>query len=215
MPDSLPPRLGRHWFFQVSPAAFEAPEAPDFLEDWWEAGHPAIVRRPCWSEDFNWIEGGIALPPPPKVRCPVRVPRAAVRNFFPPPRVEECPSLQSSLIRDLASACADCGETLRVFGSHAWQALTRLPYVQPDSDMDLVVFLENAWSDFLPVLRRFPVPPELDLEIVLSDGSGFLWREFMQESPRILFKGNQQISLGDKSEIESLHQPATQPAAVA
>lgn len=208
-PDPLPPRLlGRHWFFHVSPGTDALPDSPAFLQSWWEVGRPAIIRRPCWSEDFTWIEAGIALPPPQKLRCPFRIPRSAVRDFFPPPLTTECPSLQTNTaISDLASACADCDETLRVFGSHAWQALTDLPYVQSGSDVDLVLFLKNAWSDLLPVLRRFPLPSNFDLEIVLSDGSGFLWREFMQDSPRILFKGNQQILLGDKSEIESRHQP--------
>ena len=81
---------------------------------------------------------------------------------------------------------SDAGTTLQVYGSFAWQYMTGLAYVHPDSDLDLrlcvpshavacavVRLLENADANTRSPLR-------LDGELAFPDGSAIAWREYLQ-----------------------------------
>mgnify|MGYP003948967173 CR=1 FL=1 len=77
------------------------------------------------------------------------------------------------------SAAAGC--RARVYGGFGWQALTRLAYVHPDSDLDLLlpvsapvhadvvvqVLAEATWQG-----------PRLDGELLFPDGAAIAWREW-------------------------------------
>ena len=93
-----------------------------------------------------------------------------------------------------------------MFGSHAWQHLTGLPYVSPSSDLDLLIFLDSpaAWQGVRDALSETPLPPGIDLEIVLSGDASFSWREYSTSPADILFKGNSRVWKDEKSAVEKI-----------
>lgn len=207
MPHDVRECPGRHWFLRAHPEAdivCEDDSRLEFVRGWLREKRPLIVRRPVYSEDGRYVEAGLALPG--RSRLGVRVATEAVEEFFLPPLVKECASLrEQNNTSAWEEVCQLCGEELRVFGSHAWQALTGLDYVTSTSDVDLVVFLRSSWERFLEFAGRAGSPRNIDLEIVLSSGAAFLWREFLQDTPRLLFKGNERVWLGTKADIPLLH----------
>ena len=80
----------------------------------------------------------------------------------------------------LAALCAiDCGA--RVHGGFGWQALTRLAYVHPASDIDLLLPVGDAvHAD--AVVRLLAAAdwdgPRLDGELLFPDGAAIAWREW-------------------------------------
>ena len=145
---------------------------------------------------------GLALPPNPiKQRLAYSLPRALVREVSAPPLWKDC----SADLEQLQLAAETGGAELRTFGSHAWQHMTGLPYVTETSDIDLLLFLNcrQSWETISQGLEQVAAlkEPGIDLEIVLSGDASFSWREFAGPSPRLLFKGNSRVWLGEKSDI--------------
>jgi len=52
--------------------------------------------------------------------------------------IEQLPSIDAVALRRLAYAGQVAGIELRVFGSFAWEALTGMSYLTPESDVDLL-----------------------------------------------------------------------------
>ena len=198
-----PERFHRHVFVWVCADDAHVKSDP-ILRDWVELGRPLIVRRPCHSTDGADVCVGLSLPPSPnKRRLAFDLPRALVRKISEPPLWKDC---SDSL--ELLQLAADAGGTeLRTFGSHAWQHLTGLPYVTETSDIDLLLFLSSlqSWKIIRQSLEQIGElkVPGIDLEIVLSGDASFSWREFINDSPRLIFKGNARVWLGEKGDVSS------------
>ena len=156
-----PERFRRHCFVWLDP---DIPQTlppvrlgSEVLERWIPDGRPLVVRRPCLGPNGDTVHLGIALPPSlGKQRIAVEVPRSSVQPVLEPPSWEDCgahvsPSAHRA-VRELEAAAAAAGVTLRTFGSHAWQFLTKLPYVHPDSDLDLILPVDTAavWDGLRP-----------------------------------------------------------------
>lgn len=210
-----PERFRRHCFVWLDP---DIPQTlppvrlgSEVLERWIPDGRPLVVRRPCLGPNGDTVHLGIALPPSlGKQRIAVEVPRSSVQRLLEPPSWEDCgahvsPSAHRA-VRELEAAAAAAGVTLRTFGSHAWQFLTKLPYVHPDSDLDLILPVDTAavWDGLRPRLEAlsWPSAPRMDLEVIVKGDASFQWREFITQSPRLLFKGNSSVWLGEREDVD-------------
>ncbi len=152
---------------------------------------PLIVRRPCLSDDGQEVFLGLALPG--KKRMAFRISAASVRTVEFPPVWENdafrCP-----------------GFVFRLYGSRAWERLTGLPYVTPDSDLDLLVDIDSraGWESFLSSCPRFPERPRVDLEVIFHGDASFSWREYLGPAQDILIKSNRRVWLMRKDRLAEL-----------
>lgn len=197
-----PERFHRHAFVWLAPDAREisAPlEKNALLSEWLSAKRPLIVRRRTESNPPGLLPLGLALPG--KRRVAFALSPADVLNVAPPPVIP----LSGEIFDHLATAARDAGTELRAFGSHAWQFLTGLAYVTPESDTDLLIFLEDlaGWETLRAALETIPLPPKIDLEIVLRRDASFSWREFAAAGEHLLFKGETRVWLGQKTDVAS------------
>jgi len=82
----------------------------------------------------------------------------------------------------LCAALRACGAAPRVHGSYGWQHLTRLSYLQPESDLDLCIAVADAsHADAVAaLLQDWHVPAlRLDGELVFDGGRAVAWREWL------------------------------------
>ncbi len=183
----------RHAFVRLAESAWReaTPEGGeiDVLRDWLENGHPLIVRRPCVSEDGTEVFLGLALPG--RRRMAFRVPSASVCSVEPPP---------------LWDGKAIPGFAFRLYGSRAWEHLTGLSYVTPESDVDLLVDIESQaeWGSFLTSDFRLPAQPRVDLEVIFCGDASFSWREYLGPAGEILIKSNRRVWLERKERLAAL-----------
>jgi phosphoribosyl-dephospho-CoA transferase len=87
----------------------------------------------------------------------------------------------AAALHALLAALADAGCAPRAYGGFGWQALTRLAYVHPASDLDLLLAVESpAQADAVArVLAAHAwAGPRLDGELLLPDGGAVAWREW-------------------------------------
>ncbi len=190
--------------FRDAPPPAPDPKDAEILREWLQLGRPLVVRRPCLSSDGVCV--GLSLPPSPKKRQIAWVlPRSDVREVAQPPVWQGGGAEAAEPIRAAAEAA---GVKLRMFGSHAWQNLTGLPYVTKASDLDLLLFLKTraSWEKIRESLEPFawPSAPRIDLEIVLNEDASFSWKEYAQTSHRLLFKGNSRVWMGGNMDVEEL-----------
>lgn len=175
------------------------------VAEWVIAGRPFVVAR-RQPEDVNGtLRLGLALPDKRRIGFHLR--SDAVARSAPPPLLADVPmpaSWQPSLT-SLAAAATRAGVPARLYGSLAWQALTGLDYVRPDSsDVDLLFTPGDALAlARLAVLLR-PLAgqdhPRLDGEIVLPGGLAVSWREWLGGGP-VLVKAPSTLFLADASAL--------------
>jgi len=104
--------------------------------------------------------------------------------------------------RALVAALALEGCRARVYGGFGWQAITRLPYVHAESDLDLLLpVCTPAHAD--DVTRRLATAawdgPRLDGELLFPDGAAVAWREWLDHrqgrTSRVLVKRLRGVAL--------------------
>jgi malonate decarboxylase holo-[acyl-carrier-protein] synthase len=211
--------LRRHCFAWFSQAACHSDEVvrdapPDDLktaESWLECGLPVIIRRPCVSEDGSNIFVGLAPPEAGKRRMAFCFPASCLRALTDPPLWRDCVPLASqetvATVDPIQTAAADSGLLLQTFGSYAWQFHTSFSYVTQHSDVDLIVPVNRKqdWIRFRKLMAGISREwPRIDLEIVLTGDASFSWWEFINSGTRLLFKGNRDVWIGQKSAVETL-----------
>lgn len=185
----------RHAFVRLAENAWReaTPESGDInvLREWIAAGRPLIVRRPCLSDDGQEVFLGLALPG--KKRMAFRVSVASVQSIEPPPVWD-----------DEAVRCP--GFVFRLYGSRAWELLTGLSYVTPESDLDLLVDIDSlaGWGGFLSAGLRLPAQPRVDLEVIFRGDASFSWREYLGPAGDILIKSNCRVWLERKDRLADL-----------
>lgn len=185
--------LRRHAFVRLEKDAWEFASAdsgdPATLRDWLAHGRPLIVRRPCLTEDGQNVFLGLALPG--KRRLAYQVPMKTISS------VESPPLWRGEFLAAL---------TPRLFGSHAWQELTGLPYVTETSDVDLLVDIASfdEWQHLLFLDPGLPEVPRMDLEIVLKGDASFHWKEYLAPGEDILIKSNRHVWLERKDRLATL-----------
>jgi phosphoribosyl-dephospho-CoA transferase len=95
----------------------------------------------------------------------------------------------------------------RVVGSLAWQALTGLTYLTPQSDLDFV--LHTRPDTDLPRLAasiqtiETAAPMRLDGELIRTDDAAVSWREFNAGACQLLVKTAAGVALIDRNDFVS------------
>jgi phosphoribosyl-dephospho-CoA transferase len=186
--------LPRHTLVWIAPAwhAYLLGKASDAgaaaaLRRWFAADWPLVARRrdPAVT-DPDIVALGLPLPPAQgKRRLAFAVPwRAVARCEAPWPLARVRERLPQVVAQRLAPL--DAG-TLpsppRVFGSYAWEAITGMPYVGSESDLDLTV-APTAHAVLAPLLacladweRRSTL--RIDAEIRFPGQRAVAWREWL------------------------------------
>ena len=184
-----PARLQRHHFVRA--------DCPD-LDGWFAAGRHAVVRTPCHDPANDLVCCGVCFPPNPgKSRVALTLPRAAVRECFPPPPLADCLGIVPAAWRGPLERLLDFAP--RVYGSLAWQRLTGLEYFRPGSDVDLLL---DAPENLPALLERLAALPfRADGEILLPGGAAFSWREALNGAPDILIKTRDRAFLSTKASL--------------
>lgn len=161
------------------------------LREWIANGRPLIVRRPCLSDDEKEVFLGLSLPG--KRRMAFRVPVGSVRSVEPPPVWT-------------GGVIGGTGVVFRLYGSRAWELLTGLSYVTPESDLDLLVDIGSLaeWESFLASGLQLPARPRVDLEVIFCGDASFSWREYLSSAGDILIKSNRRVWLERKDRLATL-----------
>lgn len=135
----------------------------------------------------NTIAVGLALPPTQgKRRIALSVAAHDIARYTPPlllaDAIAHAPAGWQSALAELDIAAANIDLEMRVFGSLAWQALSGLPYVTPQSDIDLLWRpLSNAQlQQGIALLARWEQDHWLraDGEVLFGASSAVSWREW-------------------------------------
>lgn len=189
--------LARHSLVWLSDAGWEHAQTSRALPEqivmrnWRDAALPAVARRAegdATPHEAVWL--GLALPPDPctggKPRIAFHVAARHVLQVGAPLKLGDAlgaapPTWQKGL-RALQAAAT--GESLQVhtFGSLAWQAVTGMTYLTPQSDIDLLWYPRNSreLDAAIELLVRFADELPLDGEIVFPDGQGVAWKEWLR-----------------------------------
>lgn len=180
------------------------------LAGWRERGWPMVVRRREPGLAAGLLCLGLPLPPAAdgsKPRLAFQVEQAAVLRRQPPLRLLEAAAVAPPAWRPaLGALLADGGQTLRVFGSLAMQALTGQPYLRPQSDLDLLLYpstLPQLYGGLALLLRHAGTLP-LDGEIVFPGGAAVAWKEWAGASApgqRVLVKTLDGVHLAPKANL--------------
>ncbi|MCW6512219.1 malonate decarboxylase holo-[acyl-carrier-protein] synthase [Lichenifustis flavocetrariae] len=204
-------RLRRHDLVFVDPDVWAArlcdyPElrAVDLVVEWADAGRPLVVRRRSADDPDGDLALGLPLPPAyGKRRVAVSLDPAGALSagHFPTLRAAQvsAPVRWLPSIKALLVLAAEVQIEPLVFGSLAWSILTRLDYVVPTSDLDLLWPLNvgaNA-AALLDGLARIAStsPMRVDGEIIDGDGRGVQWQELASDRSEVLAKGLLSIAL--------------------
>ena len=92
-----------------------------------------------------------------------------------------------------------------MYGSFAWQALTRERYVDGNSDIDLlwrpqreaeIAALIATLTEWERLVRR-----RADGEVLLPNGDAVCWRELAGESKHVLVKSQSAVALHGRAEV--------------
>lgn len=192
--------LPRHTLVWLDPhGSWQAlqPAVQDQLRAWFAQGRPAIVARRDDGADDGQLCLGVPLPLDlGKRRLALRANGQAVRRHTSPCALADvlahAPEDWCDALDALARAAGAHGLMPRVFGSFAWQALTGLTYIGPDSDLDLLWSVDDARraGTVVTLLQRWEAAHgrRADGELVRADGSAVNWREYASDAAQVLVK---------------------------
>jgi phosphoribosyl-dephospho-CoA transferase len=170
----------------------------ELLVSGWAARRwPLVQRRRLCGDPPGEVPLGLPLPPSyGKRRIAFSLPEAGVSDFAPPPCLQDCmasgpPHWQTTL----AALLALDSET-RCFGGLAWQRLTGLAYLSPQSDLDLIWGMPPNLPEFLDGLRQIAdaAPMPIDGEINGPNGA-VQWRELASGAEMLAVKQENAVAL--------------------
>ena len=197
-------QLHRHDLLRAHACAWEAMLQcrPDLAQlplvaDWARLERPVIVRRRMAGDAADGIPAALPLPPKyGKQRLAFSFASSDAVAPLPPVSLREAartaPTAWQPLIDSLLELADASGMEPRVFGGLLWQHATALPYLSPESDLDLLwsVSDERAATALAAELLRLERngPVRLDGELALPDGAAVNWRELSGGSSSLLVK---------------------------
>lgn len=193
-------RPSRHALIQLYPEATWRPVEPSFrlrLAAWFAADRPAVMARLQGEEPSGYWRLGVPLPPDEgKRRLALIVAPTAIKTWhlaiYLRDVLASAPTYWVLAIQILLKQSQALNMEPRVYGSFAWQTLTGLSYVTPESDLDLIWEPRNrkqlellfemlqSWEDATGL--------RADGEVQLPDCSAICWRELASQSKKVLVK---------------------------
>lgn len=164
-----------------------------------QADIPGIVCRPTGPCPDGGGQLGFAFPfrhGAARVRAAVPVRRGQVTAFVTPFEVMDRALTLGAVLHpalpDIARIGALTGVGIGLIGSAALQTVTGLPYLRPDSDLDLVIRAEDRAQlhDFAAAIGALAYRRALavDVEVLLPGGIGVKLSELVSEAPTVLGK---------------------------
>ncbi len=153
----------------------------EWLRNWVRLGRPLVVARQC-EPNLDSRLLGFSMPPQ-RTRVGVRAPVAAVIRVSRPMLLSEAmpfaPEGWQSVMRRVQDLCDRSGVVVRVYGSLSTQAVSGVPYIDADSDLDLLLEVKRhtKLEELLAQLELFSKTPRLDGEITTPAGWSVAWRE--------------------------------------
>jgi phosphoribosyl-dephospho-CoA transferase len=185
--------LQRHTLVWLHPAAWQnilarpAGDEPDAecLAHWAAHDLPLVVtRQPAGTVDA-WQLGLSAPLGWSRRRIFLSVPAAGLARTGAFPLAEEIDwpdrAAEAAMRHALFAELAQAGAPARVYGSFGWQACSGLAHVRADSDIDLLLAVEDAQmaDAVVAVLERTPLDSRrFDGELVFPGGAAMAWREW-------------------------------------
>lgn len=218
-------QLSRHTLVWIRPecrASVAAQVTDDAMHmqvaDWLAADRPLVVaRQPCGEVLSDTISVGLALPPVQgKRRIALVVAAHDIVRHTPPlllaDALAHAPAAWQPALAELDAAATYIDLELRVFGSLAWQALSGLHYLTPQSDIDLLWHpLSNAQlQQGIALLARWEQSSGLraDGEVLFGASNAVSWREWSTlksgDDQRVLVKRASSAELVDARELLEL-----------
>jgi phosphoribosyl-dephospho-CoA transferase len=152
-------------------------------------GHGPLLqdRFSVGKKTGETISVGLALPPAQgKVRIVLNVNASDIGRHTPPLKLSDAianaPTEWQPALAELDAAAMDIGIELRVFGSLAWQSLSGLQYVMPQSDIDLLWHPKShkQLQQGIALLACWEQSSGLraDGEVLFGGSSAVSWREW-------------------------------------
>lgn len=163
------------------------------------------------------IAVGLALPPAQgRRRIALSVSEHDIVRCTPPlllgDALTHAPVRWRPALTELDAAARDIDIELRVFGSLAWQALSGLPYLTPQSDIDLLwhAHSHTRLQQGIALLARWEQESGLraDGEVLFGEGSAVSWREWARlesgSDRRVLVKRVGSAELVEAADLQGL-----------
>jgi phosphoribosyl-dephospho-CoA transferase len=167
------------------------------VADWALREWPVIVRRRMAADVAETVPAALPLPPAHgKRRLAFSFASGAAVRVLPPVLLRDAARAAPAAWQPVIAALLDLGEavgvTPRVFGALLWEHATALPYLTPQSDLDLLWSISHERTAALLVagLLRLDAagPIRLDGELGLPDGAAVNWRELANQTDQVLVK---------------------------
>jgi phosphoribosyl-dephospho-CoA transferase len=185
--------LRRHDLLQPEPTAWDAMlrchqglgDLP-LVADWARLDRPVIVRRRMAGESPDCVPAALPLPPcHGKRRLAFTFSSSADLAARPAVLLRDAARTAPAEWQSTIAALLDFGDTIetapRVFGALLWEHATGLPYLSPQSDLDLLWSIPDAKTAHSLVARLHQLdaegPVRLDGELELPEGAAVNWRE--------------------------------------
>ena len=195
----MPEQPARHTLVWMSAQAHwraDVPAKDPRLATWFAQGWPAVVARRAADDPDPRVRLGVPLPPNEgKQRLALRVPLQDIARQQPPLALHALIARPDRLISAewyMALQGLDAIAPARVFGAFAWQALTGLPYVHAQSDIDLLwqVHTPEVADRLVQRLQAWEVREgrRVDGELCLPGGAAVNWREYAGSAREVLVK---------------------------
>ncbi|MDR6094564.1 malonate decarboxylase holo-[acyl-carrier-protein] synthase [Stenotrophomonas sp. SORGH_AS_0321] len=194
-----------------------SPHAEPRLRAWVQARLPLVVARRDPAVDGAQLRLGVPLPlDEGRQRLSLRIDRAAVIRHAPPPRLTEVIDALSApwrpALQALQQRCTAQDLSARVFGSHAWQAITGLDYLHAGSDLDLLWQVDGAGqaTQVCRLLQDWEALHGLraDGELVFDAAHAVNWREYAGDATQVVVKGDAACWLAARSCLSGEELPA-------
>jgi len=213
--------LKRHELVFVSPPAWRGALAANealhpLVAPWADKGWPLMARR-VLPDEAAGIALGLPLPPfAGKTRLSFLMNSKDIVATSPPPTLVSALRAAPWAWRPTLDALDDLATRHslrpRVFGSLAWRVLTRLDYLSPGSDLDILLYVHRS-TDLAALTAGLAeieaaAPMRLDGEIVRDDGAAANWREFHAGAREVLVKTMGGVALVDARDFLSTGEPS-------
>ena len=190
----------RHTLCYLNPstiaASLHSDEQQRLFQYWLQCGYPFI----CPRQSQELVSGKIQLAIPyvdlqqQKIRVCYQVAQSAIIQNQEPPKLTDIFPVQLEVHADV-----------KVYGSYCWQHLTQESYVQPDSDLDvLIIYAGQSLSDLRGLYQELLFKSKvlrIDGEVRFPHWGDCSLHELLQNSDSILFKSINNVFLLAREEL--------------